>query len=83
MYERQNGLADHKHRRKTSQQRQERFYRVVEQETERESLSKSQERKRKDIRLGIEKDMVLDQLRYLPKKNLNWLNMNRICIKHY
>lgn len=45
------------------------FYRVVEQETERESLSKSQERKRKDIRLGIEKDIILDQLRYQPKKN--------------
>lgn len=67
---------------KQANKRQERFYRVVEQETERESLSKSQERQSKDIRLGTEKDMILDQLRYHPNKNLNWLNMNRICIKH-
>lgn len=62
--------------------RQERFYGVAEQETERESLSKSQERKGKDIKLGIEKDMTLDQPRYHPNKNLNWLNITRICIKH-
>lgn len=62
--------------------RQERFYGVTEQETERESLSKSQERKGKDIKLGIEKDMTSDQPRYHPNKNLNWLNITRICVKH-